>query len=56
MIGAGYTPLTQFSNGDYAGATQTQDDFAVIARTDRACSVTTTATAAQRRTALGEGD
>jgi hypothetical protein len=32
VMGAGYTPLTQFSNGDYAGATQTQDDFAVIAQ------------------------
>ena len=32
MMGAGYTPLTQFSNGDYVGATQTQDDFAVIAQ------------------------
>jgi hypothetical protein len=32
IMGAGYTPLTQFSNGDYAGATQTQDDFAVIAQ------------------------
>ena len=31
-MGAGYTPLTQFSNGDYVGATQTQDDFAVIAQ------------------------
>ena len=30
IMGAGYTPLTQFSNGDYIGATQTQDDFAVI--------------------------
>jgi hypothetical protein len=30
IMGAGYTPLTQFSNGDYAGATQTEDDFAVI--------------------------
>ncbi len=32
IMGAGYTPLTQFSNGDYIGATQTQDDFAVIAQ------------------------
>ena len=32
IMGAGYTPLTQFSNGDYAGATQTQDDLAVIAQ------------------------
>ena len=32
VMGAGYTPLTQFSNGDYAGATQTQDDFAVISQ------------------------
>ena len=30
IMGAGYTPLTQFSNGDYAGATNTQDDYAVI--------------------------
>ena len=30
IMGAGYTPLTQFSNGDYTGATQTQDDFVVI--------------------------
>ena len=29
-MGAAYTPLTQFSIGDYAGATQTQDDYAVI--------------------------
>ena len=32
IMGAGYTPLTQFSNGDYSGATQTQDDLAVIAQ------------------------
>ena len=32
VMGAGYTPLTQFSNGDYSGATQTQDDLAVIAQ------------------------
>ena len=32
LMGAGYTPLTQFSNGDYSGATQTQDDLAVIAQ------------------------
>jgi Metallo-peptidase family M12B Reprolysin-like len=31
IMGAGYTPLTQFSNGDYIDATNTQDDFAVIA-------------------------
>ncbi len=30
VMGAGYTPLTQFSIGDYLGATQTQDDYAVI--------------------------
>jgi hypothetical protein len=29
-MGAAFTPLTQFSNGDYPGATDTQDDFAVI--------------------------
>jgi hypothetical protein len=32
VMGAGYTPLTQFSNGDYPGATQTQDDFSVISQ------------------------
>ncbi len=30
VMGAAYTPLTQFSIGDYPGATQTQDDVAVI--------------------------
>jgi hypothetical protein len=30
VMGAGYTPLTQFSIGDYPGATQTQDDYDVI--------------------------
>ena len=30
VMGAAYTPLTQFSNGDYSAATQTQDDYAVM--------------------------
>jgi hypothetical protein len=31
-MGAAFTPLNQFSNGDYAGATETQDDLAVMAQ------------------------
>ena len=30
VMGPAYTPLTQFSIGDYPGATQTQDDYEVI--------------------------
>ena len=56
IMGAGYTPLTQFSNGDYAGATQTQDDFVVIGQNGPSLIADeyggTTATADQ----LGAGD
>ena len=30
VLGAAFTPLTQFSNGDYAGADNTEDDFGVM--------------------------
>ncbi len=56
VMGAGYTPLTQFSNGDYVGATQTQDDFAVIGQNGPTLLSDDYGDDRATARALGEGD